>query len=46
MVSVWTGNDTWAGGDNNAPFGVGGFLPGCTLKVDGKVIVEKGALKL
>jgi leucyl aminopeptidase (aminopeptidase T) len=46
MVSVWTGNDVWAGGDNNSPFGVGGFLPGCTLKVDGKVIVEKGALKL
>jgi leucyl aminopeptidase (aminopeptidase T) len=46
MVSVWTGNDTWAGGDNNASFGVGGFLPGCTLKVDGKVVVDKGALKL
>ena len=46
MVSVWVGNDTWAGGDNNASFDAGGFMPGSTLKVDGKVIVENGALKL
>jgi leucyl aminopeptidase (aminopeptidase T) len=45
MVSVWTGNDTWAGGDNNVSFGVGGFIPGSTLEVDGKVLIEKGALK-
>ena len=46
MVSVWAGNDTWAGGDNTATFDAGGFMPGSTLKVDGKVVVEKGALKL
>ncbi len=46
MVSVWTGNNVWAGGDNNATFGVGGFIPGSTLKLDGKVIVENGELKL
>jgi len=46
MVSVWIGNDTWAGGDNNASFTTGGFMPGSTLTVDGKVVVDKGALKL
>ena len=45
MVSVSVGNDTWAGGDDNTPFGLAGFLPGSTLTVDGKVIVEKGELK-
>jgi aminopeptidase len=46
MVSVWVGNDLWAGGDNNASFTVGGFMPGSTLKVDGNVVVEMGKLKL
>jgi leucyl aminopeptidase (aminopeptidase T) len=46
MVSLWTGNDTWAGGENNALFDIGGFLPGSTVKVDGKSIVENGALRL
>jgi leucyl aminopeptidase (aminopeptidase T) len=46
MITVGTGNNTWAGGDNTADFGLAGFLPNCTLKVDGRVIVEKGALKL
>jgi aminopeptidase len=46
MISVWTGNNTWAGGDNTASGGVGGFLPGSTLEVDGKVIVKNGALML
>ena len=46
MVSVFTGNDTWAGGGNNGSFGVGGFLQGTTLKVDGRVIVDKGACEL
>jgi leucyl aminopeptidase (aminopeptidase T) len=46
MITIGTGNDTWAGGDNTADFGLAGFLPKCTLKVDGRVIVEEGALKL
>jgi leucyl aminopeptidase (aminopeptidase T) len=46
MITIVTGNDAWAGGDNNADFGLAGFLPGSTLKVDGRVIVEKGVLKL
>ncbi len=45
MASLSIGNDTWAGGDDNTPFGLGCFLPGSTLAVDGKVIVDKGDLK-
>ena len=45
MVSFSVGNDTWAGGDDNTPFGLACFLPGGTLTVDGKAIVEKGELK-
>jgi len=45
MVSVSVGNDTWAGGDDNTPFGLGCFVPGSTLAVDGKVIVDNGELK-
>jgi leucyl aminopeptidase (aminopeptidase T) len=46
MVSIGTGNNMWAGGTNNGAGGTGGHLAGCTVKVDGKVIVENGALKL
>lgn len=45
MISVYVGNDTWAGGDDNTPFSLDGFLPGGTLTADGKVIVDKGVLK-
>jgi aminopeptidase len=45
MISVYVGNDTWAGGDDNTPFSLTGYLPGATLTVDDKVIVEKGELK-
>ena len=45
MVSVGTGNNTWAGGDNKAPFDVGGHLGGCTVTLDGKTIIEKGEWK-
>ncbi len=44
MASVNIGNDTWAGGDDNTPFGLACFVPGSTLTVDGKVIVDKGEL--
>ncbi len=46
IVSVWVGNDVWLGGENNATFTTGGFVPGSTLKVDGKAVVESGELKL
>jgi leucyl aminopeptidase (aminopeptidase T) len=45
MVSVGAGGDLWAGGDNNLQFGIAGHLPGSTLTVDGKAVVEKGVLK-
>ncbi|MBM2841352.1 MAG: hypothetical protein HW412_1880 [Bacteroidetes bacterium] len=43
-VAVGIGNNTWAGGDNAATFSWTNFLPGSTLKVDGKAIVENGRL--
>jgi leucyl aminopeptidase (aminopeptidase T) len=46
MVSIGTGNNTWAGGSNNSTGAVGGHLAGCTVKVDGKVVVDNGSLKL
>jgi leucyl aminopeptidase (aminopeptidase T) len=46
MVTIGTGNNTWAGGSNTVPFGTEGHLAGCTVKIDGKVIVENGVLKI
>jgi len=45
MVTVGIGNNLWAGGDNGTPFGWSGFLSKCTVKVDGKALVENGVLK-
>lgn len=45
MVSLGTGNNTWAGGDNKSSFGVGGHLGGCTVTLDSKTIIEKGEWK-
>jgi leucyl aminopeptidase (aminopeptidase T) len=45
MITVGIGNSIWAGGDNKNPFGYSFFLPGCTLKVDGKLLIENGILK-
>lgn len=46
MVTVGIGNNFWAGGENNVGYMMYSFLPGSTLEVDGKVLVEKGVLKL
>lgn len=46
MVTVGTGNNTWAGGDNKISYGLTNFLPGSTVTLDGKTVVEKGVLKL
>jgi hypothetical protein len=46
MVTVGIGNNTWAGGENNVGYNMSNFLPGSTLEVDGKLLVEKGVLKL
>lgn len=45
-VTVGTGVNTWAGGDNSVPYGLTVYLPGSTVMLDGKAIVEKGVLKL
>lgn len=45
MVSVGTGINTWAGGDNKSTFGLGGHLGGCTVTLDGTTIIEKGEWK-
>jgi leucyl aminopeptidase (aminopeptidase T) len=45
MINIGIGNNIWAGGENKNPFGYNFFLPGSTLKVDGKVLVENGILK-
>lgn len=45
MVSVGTGFNSWAGGDNKALFDAGGHLAGCTVTLDGKTIIEKGEWK-
>ena len=45
-VTVGSGNNTWAGGENGVSFGWTGFLPGSTVTIDGKVVVDKGTLKI
>jgi len=45
-VTVGTGSNTWAGGNNAVPYGQTVSLPGATVTLDGKAIVENGALKL
>jgi leucyl aminopeptidase (aminopeptidase T) len=44
-VSLGIGNNTWAGGSNDVAFNFAGSLNGGTVIVDGKTLVDKGALK-
>ena len=46
MVTVGIGNNTWVGGENNVGYSLALFLTGATVTVDGKIIVEKGVLKI
>jgi leucyl aminopeptidase (aminopeptidase T) len=46
MVTVGIGNNSWAGGDNKVSYGLTTFLPGSTVTLDGKTILENGVLKL
>ncbi|HEU4476988.1 MAG TPA: hypothetical protein VFR80_00640, partial [Pyrinomonadaceae bacterium] len=46
MVTVGIGNNTWAGGENKVAYGLTNYLPGSTVTVDGKPVVENGVLKL
>ena len=45
-VTVGTGTNTWAGGDNSVPYGATIYLPGSTVTLDGKPIIENGVLKI
>lgn len=45
MVTCGIGGNVWAGGANDCPFDIGCFLPGSTVKVDGKTIVDGGTLQ-
>ena len=45
-VTVGAGNNSWAGGDNTVTWSSTLFLPGSTVTLDGKTIVDNGALKL
>lgn len=45
MISIGIGGNVWAGGENKNPFSHSFFLPGNTLIVDGKVVIENGTLK-
>jgi len=45
MVTVGIGNNVWAGGENKTSFSLASFLPGSTVKIDGKAIVDNGVLK-
>lgn len=44
-ITVGIGNNTWAGGDNNPTFGLALFLPGSTVSLDGKPLVESGVTR-
>jgi len=44
-VTVFFGDNQWAGGTNKEPFGMTMFLPGTTVALDGKPIIENGTLK-
>ena len=45
-VTVGVGNNVWAGGDNKIAYGYFSSLPGTTVTLDGKPVVEAGQLKL
>ena len=46
MLTLGMGNNMWAGGENDATGGMTFFVPGCTVKLDGKTLVDGGQLKL
>jgi len=45
-ITVGSGGNTWAGGDNSVPFAWTAFLPGSTVTLDGKTLIDGGVLKL
>lgn len=45
MVSIMTGDTSWAGGADVSSWNFIGFVPAATVTVDGKVLVDKGELR-
>jgi aminopeptidase len=45
-VTIGIGNNVWAGGDNKSSYGYSVSLPGTTVTLDDKPVVEAGQLKL
>lgn len=45
MLTLGIGGNAWAGGANQCTYGFSGFVPGSTVTIDGKTLVEKGTLK-
>jgi len=46
MITVGIGNNIELGGDNESTGGLNFFLPGTTVKIDGKVLIDSGNLKM
>jgi leucyl aminopeptidase (aminopeptidase T) len=44
MITIGIGNNLFAGGDNKSLFGYSFHIPGCTMTVDGKILVDGGTL--
>ena len=44
MMTIGIGNNIWAGGENKTPYAYNFFMPGSTVKVDGKILVDNGEL--
>ena len=45
-ITIGIGNNVWAGGSNKTPYGYFVSLPGTTVTLDGKAIIENGQLKI
>jgi aminopeptidase len=44
-ITVGMGNNLWAGGSNKAPYAYDVSMPGTTVMLDDKVIIENGRLE-
>ncbi|HEY1114124.1 MAG TPA: aminopeptidase [Chitinophagaceae bacterium] len=44
MVTLSTGDNAWAGGSTKSDMGLSFHVPGATVTIDGKPVVEKGKL--
>jgi aminopeptidase len=45
VVTVMLGDNVWAGGENNVPFGLPLHMPGTTVRVDDRILIEDGVLR-